>query len=53
MISGQGPEVYELIENHGVFSTLNILLEDTGDLPEPDGDGSFRANVCRKSPKRV
>lgn len=53
MTSDQGQEVCELIENHGFFGILNILLEDSGDLPETDGDGSLHANVSCKSPKRV
>lgn len=53
MTSDQGPEVRELVDSHGVFSILNVLLEDSGDLPEPDGDGSLRVNVtCGKSPKQ-
>lgn len=53
MTLDQGSEVCELRGNRAVLSILNLLLEDGGDLPEPDGDGSFRANVSCKSPKRV
>ena len=53
MTSDQGPEVCELIDSHGVCSILNVLLEDSGDLPEPDGDGSLHVNVtCDESSKK-
>ena len=43
----------ELIDSHGVFSISDVLLEDSGDLPEPDGDGSLHVNVtCGESPKK-
>lgn len=45
MTSDQGPGDCEFTENRGVFNILNILLEDGGDLPEPNGDGSVYANV--------
>ena len=41
MTSDQRPEVGELIDSPEVFSMFNILLDDSGDLPEPDGDASF------------
>ena len=42
----------ELIDSHGVFSILDVLLEDSGDLPEPDGDGSLHVNVTCVSPQK-
>lgn len=49
---GWGPEVHELREEQGVFSVLNVLLEDSGNLPEPDGGGSSHANVSCESLRR-